>query len=71
MVKALDYYNIDGASETSRFVDMFDRFFDCLNVKDLNEYKKKKKPNLRLYYNTNDECLLVYGSGLQCGCVVH
>lgn len=48
MVKALDFYNIDGASETSRFVDMFDRSFDSLNVKDLNEFKKKK-PHLRPY----------------------
>eukprot|EP00731_Ephydatia_muelleri_P023952 Em0016g223a len=56
-LQSFEFYNINGASETKRFADMFDRFFDCLNVKNLGEYKKKKKPNLSPYYDPNEECL--------------
>ena len=60
-LQSFEFYNINGASETKRFADMFDRFFDCLNVKNLGEYKKKKKPNLSPYYDPDEECLTVSG----------
>ena len=45
MVKTIDYCNISDASENDRFVEMFDRFSDYFNVKNLGEYNKKTKPN--------------------------
>ena len=40
----LDYYSEDGTAETQRFVRKFDRFFDMMNTRCLEEgyYNKKK-----------------------------
>ena len=34
-------------------------FFDCLNVRDLNQWRIKKKSNLKPYFSKNDERLKV------------
>ena len=38
---------------------IFDRFFDCLNVRSLDEWRQKRKPDLKPYYSPNDERLKV------------
>lgn len=40
--------------ETIRFVRMFDRFFDCLNVSSLSEGRRARKPDLNPYRSPND-----------------
>ena len=46
VAKALDFYGNEEATETKRFVDIFDTFFDCLNVRSLEEHHRRRKPNL-------------------------
>ena len=43
------------ASETEKFCILIDTFFDCLNVRNKELYKIKKKPNLKPYSHVNDE----------------
>ena len=38
---------------------MFDKFLDCLGVRNLDEYRKNRKPNLRPYRSPDDERLTV------------
>ena len=38
---------------------MFDKFFDCLNVRNLEEHRKKNKPNLKPYNSPMDGRLKV------------
>ncbi len=33
-----------GASETARFVDIFDKFFDAVNVANFDSAKRERKP---------------------------
>ena len=51
---ALTLYDDEETSETRKFVTMFDRFFDCLNVRCTSEGKQKRKPDLRPYYSPSD-----------------
>ena len=45
-----------GPPEASgEFCRLMDTFFDCLNVQNKEEYKIKKKPNLKPYSDVNDE----------------
>ena len=53
VANALEFYGCTETSETK--VQMFDKFFDCLNVRNLDEYRKKRKPNPRLYRSPDDE----------------
>jgi hypothetical protein len=46
-------------SETARFCMMFDRFFDCLNVRCMDECVKKRKPDRRPYKYKDDSRLKV------------
>ena len=39
----------DEFSETAKFCETFDRFFDCLNTRSFGEGKKKRKPDLEPY----------------------
>ena len=39
---------------TETFVLMFDRFFDCMNVRHPKEWVTKKKPDLKPYTSTED-----------------
>ena len=49
----------DETTETEAFLRMFDKFFDCVNVRTLSEGIKKKKPNLMPYRSSSDERLKV------------
>lgn len=52
----------------------FDKFFDCLNVRSLDEWAKKKKPYLKPYRSSTDERLGVSHYAIviirMCGCIV-
>ena len=43
--------------ETEKFCRMFDKFFDCLNTRNLDEAKQKRKQDLRGYFKPNDKRL--------------
>lgn len=45
--------------ETEKFCRMFDRFFDCMNTRNLDEAKFKRKPDLRAYFKPADSRLKV------------
>ena len=59
VAKGFEYYGGSEMEETIRFIRMFDKFFDCLNVRSPVEHVKKKKPNLKPYTNSHDERLKV------------
>ena len=42
------------AIATARYCEMFDSFFDCLNVRNCDKYKTKQKPFLKPYSTTDD-----------------
>ena len=54
IANALEYYGNSASSETQKFVHLMDKFFDCLNVRNLTEYIKKRKPNLEPYTDASD-----------------
>jgi len=47
----------DEASETSRLCEMMNKFFDCMNVRSLNEHKTRNNPDVKPYTDVNDERL--------------
>ncbi len=49
VAKGFEYFDDPETKETQRFCMMFDRFFDCLNVRSYSEGKKKRKPDLLPY----------------------
>lgn len=55
VAKAFAYYGDSKTVETQRFVEMFDKFFDCLNVRHPTEHIRHRKPFLRPYTSTDDE----------------
>lgn len=46
---AFAHFEDPATTETQIFVRNFDRMFDCLNVRSLSEWRKKKKPDLKPY----------------------
>ncbi len=52
---AFSFYGDPCTSETEKFVRTFDKFFDCLIVKNRVEHKHRRKPNLKAYYSSQDE----------------
>ena len=56
---ALAYFDDPSAKETEHFIRVFDKFFDCMNVRSMNEWMSKKKPNLKPYNNPDDSRLEV------------
>jgi len=44
-----------GTEETERFCLMFDRFFDMLNTRAIDEGLRRKKPDLKAYECLDDE----------------
>ena len=46
----LEHFQIEGSEETARFVRMFDKFFDCLNVRSLRSVKSDRRG-----YTTSDD----------------
>lgn len=56
---ALQYDGNPETRETERFVRNFDKFFDLMNVRSLEEGIKKRKPNLLPYREITDDRLTV------------
>lgn len=52
-------YFKDEAEETANFVQMFDQFFDCLNVTNYTKHYTKRKPFLAPYRWGNDNRITV------------
>lgn len=52
---ALTEYGDESAKATAEFCLMLDRFFDCMNVRNLDEQIKKRKPFLAPYHSVSDE----------------
>ena len=50
----LQNFSSPGSSCTSKYCQMFDQFFDCLNVRSLEEYKMKRKLMLAPYTDIGD-----------------
>ena len=50
----LKNFGSPGSSGTSKYCQMFDEFFDFLNVRSLEEYKRKRKPMLAPYTDIGD-----------------
>ena len=61
MADALAYFGDEETAETEKFIRMFDRFFDCMNVRSISEWKSKLKPDLQPYTCTDDCRLKVRG----------
>ena len=59
MANALDFYGLEETKETEKFVPMFDKFFDCLNVRCISACVHRRKPDLRPYRSPDDERLKV------------
>ncbi len=59
VAKAFQYYDDPTTKEAQTFVSYFDKFFDCLNVRGLTGWLKKRKPNLKPYKSSKDERLEV------------
>ena len=55
-----DYFGDESTTEAKKFVMMFDRLFDCLNVRDLHQWVHKLKPDLQPYQSADDPRLKVY-----------
>lgn len=49
------YVEDPSTTETQKFVRMFDKLFDCLNVRDLHQWVRKCKPDLKPYHKVDDE----------------
>ena len=60
MADALSIMNAEDTSETEKFIRLMDTFFDCLNVRSLNEGDRKRKPNLKPYREASDERFKVW-----------
>lgn len=54
VANALEEFYGEKVSETVHFIRTFNKFFDCLNVRNLLEGKNKRNPDLNPYRNVND-----------------
>lgn len=59
MSKALYLTGSDAASETAFFIDMMDKFFDCLNVSSFTKGKQNRKVFQNPYKSKDDFCFKV------------
>ncbi len=59
VANALEYHGDSDSTETAAFVRLFDRFFDCFNVRSIGECIKKRKPDLGPYRDPSDSRLSV------------
>ena len=53
--KILQTSDITATSQTTKYCQMLDQFFDWVNVRSLEKYQMKTKPFLKRYINENDE----------------
>ena len=60
VAKAIRMLLGEEARETVRFVEIFNKFFDCLNVSCLEEGQHKRCPNKSPYRSGSDARLTVY-----------
>lgn len=54
VANALEEFYVENVSETAHFIRTFNKFFDCLNVRNLLEERNKRNPDLNPYRNVND-----------------
>ena len=52
--KALQLFGGEETAETALFADMFDKFFDCLNVNNFTDGKNKRKVFQNPYRSGSD-----------------
>ena len=55
MASALEYLDNDATQETRLFIQMIDKFFDCLNAKGPQMAKLKQKDDIAPYSRASDE----------------
>ena len=53
--KVLQEFGPQDAAGTAKLCMLMDSFFDCLNVRNTDEFKTKRKPNLKPYPDPQDE----------------
>jgi hypothetical protein len=54
VANALEEYYGEEVSETVQFIRIFNKFFDCLNVRNILEGRNKRNPHLDPYRNVDD-----------------
>ena len=59
VANGFDFYGLEETKETEKFVRMFDKFFDCLNVRCTSAGVHHRKPDLRPYRSPDDPRLKV------------
>ena len=59
MAEALEYEGSRDTKETAQFCRIFNKFFDCLNVRSLDECIFKRKADVRPYRSKDDPRLCV------------
>ena len=59
MANDLDFYGLKETKETEKFVRMFDKSFDCRNVRCISASVQHRKSDLRPYRSPDDERLKV------------
>ena len=52
--KILQFFGTTATYQTTKYCQMLDQFFDCVNIISLEKHKKKTKPFLRPYINENN-----------------
>ena len=67
---ALEYYNDPDTTETRRFVQYFDRFFDMMNTRHLDEGIQKRKPDLAPF-RRDDPRFTVRQKTITVHCLIH
>lgn len=58
-------------TETAKFGYMFDKFFDCLNTRNAEEGKRKRKPDLDPYRSDKDARFKVIFKILYISIIIH
>ena len=61
VANALELFHGPDNQATVEFVRVFDKFFDCLNVRNKREWIVKRKGDLKPYETVDDPRLEVYG----------
>ena len=54
MAKALKHFGGGECEGTSKFCEIVDGFFDCINIRSTSEHLRKRKPNLAPYTSVDD-----------------
>lgn len=57
--KALLLTGGDEVTETTHFISLIDKFFDCFNVRDFNSGELKQKAFQDPYHSADDFCIKV------------